>query len=134
MGDAADVQVEGQALPSGGEVSREGKQMEVKVAAPHSESAKVPFGELAPETETYRLDNFIPEELKDKPYIKNLKDFPDLFNQFSNAQELLGKRPNDIPDSQSTPEDWDKFYNKVGRPEHAEEYKFNADALPEGAS
>lgn len=70
------------------------------------------------------LQSLIPEQYKDKEYFKNMKSTDELFNQFVNAQSLIGKRPAGIPSKDSKPEEWDKFYQAWGRPESFDKYDF----------
>lgn len=60
---------------------------------------------------------FVPEDLRDRPYLKDLLDKPwdkesagALFKKLDGAESLIGKRPA-IPDPKTaTPEDLDKFF------------------------
>lgn len=75
----------------------------------------------------------IPEEYRAKPYMEGIKNFDDLMKQFDNAQSLIGKKPFDIPHENSSKEQWDQFYSKLGRPESPDKYEFqNPENLPEG--
>ena len=67
----------------------------------------------------------IPDAYKEKPYLKGV-DSPDkLFAMLDGAQELIGKRPAGIPAPDASPEDWNKFYDALGRPKTAAEYTFD---------
>ena len=67
----------------------------------------------------------IPEAYKEKPYLKGI-DSPDkLFSLLDGAQELIGKRPAGIPAPDAPPEEWQKFYDAVGRPKTPAEYQFD---------
>lgn len=74
----------------------------------------------------------VPEAYRDKPYMKDI-DSPDkLFQQFDNAQSLIGKKAVGVPTEDSSPEEWNEFYNKMGRPESHDKYEFEKTELPEG--
>lgn len=73
-------------------------------------------------------DFVIPEAYADKDWTKNVKSMDDMFSQFDNAQSLIGKK--NIPSEESSQEEWNEFYNKLGRPEEAGNYELS---LPEGA-
>jgi len=68
-------------------------------------------------------------ELKDHPSLKNFKSPNDLAKSWVNAQKLIGKDKIPLLSEKSTPEERDAFYNKLGRPEKPEGYKF--EPLPE---
>jgi len=72
---------------------------------------------------TLDFQDYIPEEHKGKDYLKPVKSFDDLFNQFDNIQKLIGKR--NLPADDATPEQWDEYFSKLpGRPEKPEDYAF----------
>jgi hypothetical protein len=66
--------------------------------------------------------DFIPETFQDKEYLKSIDSFDSLFNQFDNAQKLIGKRQ--VPGADAPAEDWEKYYSQV-RPESSEQYEFD---------
>jgi len=75
----------------------------------------------------------IPEQYAQNTWAQNIKSPDDLWNQFANAQSLIGKRPAGIPAADAPPEEWDKFYNTLGRPEAPDKYGLpKIDGLPEG--
>jgi len=62
----------------------------------------------------------LPEEIRSKPYIKNINTFGDLVKGFDGAQNLLGQRA--LPDENATDEQWGAFHAKL-RPADAAAYK-----------
>lgn len=70
------------------------------------------------------LEN-VNEEFRNNPSIKDFKDVNGLVKSYINQQKLIGK--SDIPGEKSTPEEWNKFYSKIGRPENIDGY-----SVPEG--
>jgi hypothetical protein len=84
-------------------------------------------------TTTTQPDSFAhPEGFKDKSYLKGVDSQEKLYTLLDNSQKLIGKRPAGIPQDTATPEEWDKFYASLGRPETAEKYEFAEVELPEG--
>ena len=76
---------------------------------------------------------FVPQELLEKPYLKDFLDKPwdkatgaELFKKLDGAESLLGKRPT-IPDAKTAkPEELDKFFEQF-RPEKMEDYEIPLD-------
>lgn len=75
------------------------------------------------------FSNMIPEDYKEKPYMKDIDSMDKLFEQFDNTQKLIGKRS--IPGADSPQEEWDQFFNKLGRPEDPDKYEFDTVELPD---
>lgn len=75
--------------------------------------------------------DFVPDGFKEKPYMQGIDSFDKLFSQFDNAQSLIGKKTIGVPTSESPIEEWNNFYNKMGRPENPDGYEFDAVELPE---
>jgi hypothetical protein len=73
--------------------------------------------------------NGLDPELKEHPSLKNFKSPNDLAKSWVNAQKLIGKDKVALLNEKSTPEEREAFYNKLGRPEKPEGYKF--EPLPE---
>lgn len=64
----------------------------------------------------------IPDAYKDRPYVKGI-DAPDkLWAAFDGAQTLIGKKGPAIPGTDAKPEEWNAFYEAIGRPKTAAEY------------
>ena len=64
----------------------------------------------------------IPEEFKDAEYWASIPDEATLVKNYANAQKLIGKKGIIRPDDEAPPEEWDKYYSALGRPEKAEGY------------
>lgn len=92
--------------------------------------------EQAPQDSGLQESSFsVPETYAEKGWAQNIKSHDDLWSQFANAQELIGKRPAGIPTSESPEEDWNKFYQALGRPDDASGYELSLREgleLPEG--
>jgi hypothetical protein len=79
------------------------------------------------------LRDLLPPELKDQPVVQTTKTFQSLVDQLVNAQSKLGGERIPRPTEKSPPEDWDAFYNAIGRPESVEGYgDFGGFKPPEG--
>lgn len=79
-------------------------------------------------------DDFVstlPEEYREKPYMKGIDSMDKLLSKFDGAQKLIGKKPFGIPEESAPKEDWEKLYNSLGRPESPDKYLFEEN-LPEG--
>lgn len=82
--------------------------------------------ETTAESEPKSFLDTLPESYRDKPYLKDINDMDSLLKSFDNSQQLIGKkRELNLPTEKSTPEEWDKYYEAIGRPSKAEEYKLN---------
>lgn len=88
---------------------------------------------VTPPVDTKLFGALIPEEFKDRPYLKDIsgmevndKSYEELFKKLDGAQKLIGRKA--MPDATSTPEEWQEYYTKV-RPETADLYELN---VPEG--
>lgn len=71
-------------------------------------------------------------ELRDQPVLATIKDLPDLVTRFVHAERLVGGEKIHRPTEKSPPQDWDRFYNALGRPENADGYDLGDFAPPEG--
>lgn len=78
---------------------------------PTSPSPQVDFKEL------------IPEQYRDKPYMKEVDSLDKMFADFDNAQQLIGQRQAEIPGKDATEEQITAYLDKI-RPESTEAYTF----------
>jgi len=63
-----------------------------------------------------------PEEIRNKPYMQNIKSTEDLFKAFDGAQTLLGKK-NNLPAVDAPAEEWETYFKRI-RPENEAAYGF----------
>lgn len=76
----------------------------------------------------------VPEAYADRGWAKDIKSPDDLWKLTDNAQSLIGKRPAGIPTKDAAPEEWEKFYTALGRPDAPDKYEIQTTVeLPEGA-
>jgi hypothetical protein len=66
----------------------------------------------------------IPDTYADSP-IGKYKTVGELAKGYSEAQKLIGAKGVIIPGEKATPEEWNKYYTALGRPEKPEGYKFS---------
>jgi len=80
--------------------------------------------------------SWIPEDLREEPSLKVIKNVPALAKSFVEAQKLIGARDEGsvkLPGEDATPEELAEFYGKMGRPETSAGYNLTTpDDLPEG--
>jgi hypothetical protein len=74
----------------------------------------------------------LPEEIRADPSLQSIKDLPSLAKGYVHAQKLVGADKVVVPKEGADPKEWDAFFNKVGRPEKPEGYKFTDVKMPEG--
>lgn len=66
----------------------------------------------------------IPETFKDSP-VGKYKTVGELAKGYTEAQKLIGAKGVILPGEKATPEEVEKFYNSLGRPEKADGYKLS---------
>lgn len=66
----------------------------------------------------------VPEDYKDKPYMKDITSEESLYKMLDGAQTLIGKKVN-IPNAETSEDDRKVFYKQLGVPETSDEYVFN---------
>jgi len=66
----------------------------------------------------------VPEEYKDRGYLKDVKSLDDVYKKLDGAQSLIGKTRVNFPTDESSDEDRLAFNIASGMPETAEEYAF----------
>lgn len=68
--------------------------------------------------------DLLPDDVKGDACFKSIKTFPALAKSFQAAQRLVGADKVALPGKNSTKEEREAFFNKLGRPETPEGYKF----------
>ena len=71
----------------------------------------------------------MPEELKSHPSLQKFNSPADLFKSYVSLESMLGKNKVPIPDENAPQEEWDKFYEKLGRPKTPDEYEIKLDGV-----
>ena len=79
----------------------------------------------------------IPEELRNDPNISKFTELEALAKSYVNATRMIGQDKVAVPNNNSTEDQWNEVYDKLGRPESADKYKLEvkSDIVPldEGA-
>jgi hypothetical protein len=71
------------------------------------------------------------EDLRNDPSLADIKDINGLAKGYVHAQRMVGADKIVMPGESSTPDDWNEFYNRLGRPE---KYELTKPELSEGLS
>lgn len=74
----------------------------------------------------------IPEELRNDPNISKFTELESLAKSYINATRMIGQDKVAVPNNNSTEDQWNEVYDKLGRPESADKYKLEAksDTVP----
>jgi len=76
--------------------------------------------EVAQSVEDWRSS--IPEDIRGHKSLDHISDVGALAKSYVHAQSMIGADKIVMPGKTSSPEDWDEFYNRIGRPQSSEEY------------
>ena len=87
--------------------------------------------EQAP-TVTKSWKEAIPEELRNDPNISKFTELESLAKSYVNATRMIGQDKVAIPNNNSTEDQWNEVYDKLGRPESADKYQLDvkSDVVP----
>lgn len=88
--------------------------------APASATASVNLNDL-PAGGSFAL----PDAYKDKPYLKGVDSMDKVYAMLDGAQVLIGKKGPSVPAVDAPQADKDAYYEALGRPKTAAEYKFD---------
>lgn len=74
----------------------------------------------------------IPEELRNDPNISKFTELESLAKSYVNATRMIGQDKVAIPNNNSTEDQWNEVYDKLGRPESADKYQLDvkSDVVP----
>jgi len=67
----------------------------------------------------------IPKEYQDEKSLQNFSSMDSFVKSYLNAQRMVGLDKIAIPNKHSTESDWDQVYQKLGKPESPDGYKYN---------
>lgn len=103
--------------------------METQTTAPEvqSEQTEAVVQETqTPETTTQsNFQDLIPESFKEEKSLQNFKNMEDFVKSYLHSQKLVGANKIPVPNKHATDEDWAEVYNKLGRPETPDGYKYS---------
>ncbi len=68
----------------------------------------------------------ISEEYRADPSIEKFTEIDALAKSYINATKMIGQDKVAIPNKNSTEDQWNEVYDKLGRPESADKYSLNA--------
>ena len=85
-------------------------------------SQEAPAAEAAP----VAFINTLPEELQTEPSLRNFTDAAGLAKSYVHAQKMIGADKLPLPGKSATDEEWNNVYQKLGRPNAADQYDFQA--------
>jgi hypothetical protein len=74
----------------------------------------------------------IPEDLRNDPNISKFTELEALAKSYVNATRMIGQDKVAVPNNNSTEDQWNEVYNKLGRPESPDKYQLDAksDVVP----
>ena len=67
----------------------------------------------------------IEESLKTEPSLSDIKDVNSLAKSYVHAQKMIGADKIVMPNDKSTDDEWNDFYEKLGRPENMSSSSLN---------
>ena len=95
-----------------------------------TETTKPVEATIAPSTETQPAaktwKEAISEEFRNDPNIEKFTEIDALAKSYINATQMIGKDKVAVPNKNSTEDQWNEVYDKLGRPESADKYILNA--------
>lgn len=65
----------------------------------------------------------LPEDLRDEDCWNTVTDFKNMAKQFVNQRKAIGKNKIPVPSEKSSQDEWDAFYDAIGRPKTPDDYK-----------
>lgn len=66
----------------------------------------------------------LPDDLKAEKALESIQDVTGLAKSYIHAQKMVGSDKIPVPNKFATDEDWQAVYEKLGRPQKPDEYKF----------
>jgi hypothetical protein len=87
-----------------------------------SDTPVSPTTETQPVAKTWK--EAISEEFRNDPNIEKFTEIDALAKSYINATQMIGKDKVAVPNKNSTDDQWNEVYDKLGRPESADKYSF----------
>jgi hypothetical protein len=82
--------------------------------------------QIAPATSTSSWKDSISEEYRADPNIEKFTEIDALAKSYINATKMIGQDKVAIPNNNSTEDQWNEVYAKLGRPESPDKYSLDA--------
>ena len=89
-----------------------------------SDTPVSPTTETQPVAKTWK--EAISEEFRNDPNIEKFTEIDALAKSYINATQMIGKDKVAVPNKNSTEDQWNEVYDKLGRPESEDKYSLNA--------
>lgn len=99
---------------------------DVAETAPVQETGQVAEAAVMSQAETSWLDS-VPEEIRGDKSLSTIPDVGTLAKNYVNAQRMIGADKVALLGKYATPEEYDQFYSKIGRPDAPTDYKYEID-------
>mgnify|MGYP003634163233 FL=1 len=95
-----------------------------------SDTPVSPTTETQPVAKTWK--EAISEEFRNDPNIEKFTEIDALAKSYINATKMIGQDKVAVPNKNSTEDQWNEVYDKLGRPESADKYSLNvkSDVVP----
>ena len=71
------------------------------------------------------FQSLIPESYKEEKSLQNFSNMDDFVKSYLHSQKLVGADKIPVPNKMATDEDWKAVYDRLGRPETPEGYKYD---------
>ena len=78
-----------------------------------------------PQEQQVDFQSLIPEDYKEEKSLQNFSNMDDFVKSYLHSQKLVGADKIPVPNKMATDEDWKAVYDRLGRPETPEGYKYN---------
>ena len=106
---------------------------ETEMQQPESSNAPPAEGDVGSQSAPLAADwkAALPEEIRNDPALEPIQDIGALAKSYVHAQRLVGRDKLVIPGEDAPKEEWDQFFQKLGRPEAPDGYELG---MPEDAT
>jgi hypothetical protein len=81
--------------------------------------------------QTQAFHSMLDVDMQKNPSITKFKDVKELAKSYVELQKLVGTDKIKVPNDKSTPEEWNAFWDKAGRPKDVKEYEVPQLDIPE---
>ena len=103
---------------------QEQSEQQQPVATENTQATAEVQQEVSAPVET-NFKDLIPESFKEEKSLQNFNNMEDFVKSYLHAQKMVGANKIPVPTKYATEEDWQEVYNKLGRPETPDDYKYS---------